>query len=84
MSVPKQKKAKSSVRKGQYKNRLKKIVLSVCPKCKKPVLSHHACSFCGTYAGKKIIKPRQEIKKEKNNKNKHKKEKEKGKEKINN
>jgi len=25
-----------------------------CPKCKEPVLSHHACPSCGTYKGEQI------------------------------
>jgi large subunit ribosomal protein L32 len=26
-----------------------------CPKCTKPVLSHRACEFCGTYRGRQVI-----------------------------
>lgn len=31
---------------------LKPLALSVCPKCKKPTLPHHACAFCGYYRGR--------------------------------
>jgi large subunit ribosomal protein L32 len=33
----------------------KTVVLNVCPKCKKPVLSHTTCLNCGTYKGKEVI-----------------------------
>lgn len=26
-----------------------------CPKCKEPVLPHHACAHCGTYRGREIL-----------------------------
>lgn len=26
-----------------------------CPKCKKPVLAHTVCSFCGFYKGEEVI-----------------------------
>jgi large subunit ribosomal protein L32 len=65
MSVPKQKTPKSKTRKRQYKNRLKNIFLSICPQCKKPIRSHHACSFCGTYKGREIIKTKETKKQEK-------------------
>jgi large subunit ribosomal protein L32 len=29
---------------------------SLCAKCKKPVMSHKACAFCGTYKGREVIK----------------------------
>lgn len=70
MSVPKQKRPKSSKRKKQYRLRLKPLILSRCPQCKKSVLSHHACHFCGTYNKKEIIKlkTKKEKKKEKKEK----------------
>lgn len=34
---------------------IKRVVLSVCPKCKKPVLSHTACGNCGYYKSMEII-----------------------------
>jgi len=74
MALPTQKTSKSRKKVKQYKNRLKKKILSICPKCKKPVLSHHACRFCGTYMNREIISPKKD-KKEKG-KEKGKKEKE--------
>jgi len=37
-----------------HKN-IKRVVLSVCPKCKKPVLSHTVCKNCGFYKGQEVI-----------------------------
>ncbi len=34
--------------------------LSTCPECGEPVLPHHACSSCGSYKGRKIIKTEEE------------------------
>jgi len=36
-----------------------------CPKCKKPVRPHHACTFCGTYKGREVIKTTKKIVKSK-------------------
>ena len=58
MALPTQKRAKSRKKRRQYQYRLSKINLSKCPKCGKPVLPHRACSFCGFYADKEVIKPK--------------------------
>ncbi len=56
MALPNQKRSKSRKKIKQFRHRLKKINLSVCPRCKKPIRPHHACLFCGTYNGKEVIK----------------------------
>ncbi len=56
MSVPKKRRTRSSVKKRQSHDSLKKIELSVCPKCKKKVLPHTVCPHCGTYKGKQVLK----------------------------
>ena len=63
MALPTQKRSKSRQKRRQYQYRLKKIYLSICPKCKKPKRSHQVCPFCGTYMNKEIIKPESETKK---------------------
>lgn len=63
MATPTQKRSKSRKRKKQYRLRLKPLSLSRCPQCKKPILSHRACLFCGTYNNKQILDI--ELKKEK-------------------
>jgi ribosomal protein L32 len=45
---------------------IKSVYLNVCPKCKKPVLSHTVCSNCGFYKGEEVINVMAELtKKEK-------------------
>jgi large subunit ribosomal protein L32 len=56
MALPTKKRSKTIKRIKQYKNRLSKKGLSVCPKCKKSKLPHHICPFCGTYLGREVIK----------------------------
>ncbi len=68
MALPTQKRSKSRQKRRQYQYRLKKIYLSICPKCKKPKQSHQACPFCGTYMGKEIIKLKTKKKDKKMNK----------------
>ncbi len=56
MSVPKKRRTKSSVGKRRSHDSLKKIKLSLCPKCKKSIIAHTACGNCGTYKGRQILK----------------------------
>jgi large subunit ribosomal protein L32 len=54
------------------------VLLNICPKCKKPVLSHTVCLNCGYYNGKEVINVMAEMtKKEKKIKEKEIKEAEK-------
>jgi len=34
---------------------IKPVHLNICPKCKKPVLSHTVCLNCGFYKGEEVI-----------------------------
>jgi large subunit ribosomal protein L32 len=55
VGVPK--KRTSSMRRNRRRAANFKIpVVNVtkCPKCKEPVLAHHACPSCGTYKGEQI------------------------------
>lgn len=56
MGLPSQKRSKSYKRKRALQYALKKVRFSICPKCSKKILPHHACSFCGTYKGREILK----------------------------
>jgi len=58
MGLPSKKRPKSEKRKRRAVKKLKKITLSLCPNCKKPVFPHRLCPFCGIYAGKEIISPK--------------------------
>lgn len=55
MSVPTQRRTKSSRLRRASHFALKKTSLVKCPKCGKPALPHRVCEFCGTYKGKQII-----------------------------
>ena len=56
MGTPTQKRTKSSKKRRSSHFALKKIKLIDCPKCKKKVKPYHACAFCGTYAGREVLK----------------------------
>ena len=58
MALPTQKRSKTRQKIKQYQYRLKKLNLSICPKCKKPMQPHHVCPFCGTYINREIIAPK--------------------------
>lgn len=71
MAVPKQGHTRAKVGKSRMHKYIKKVYLSVCPKCKKPVLSHTACLNCGFYKGKEVINVLASLtKKDKKNKEK--------------
>ncbi len=55
MAVPKQGHTRSKVGKSRMHKYIKKVHLSVCPKCKKPIRSHTVCLNCGFYKGNEII-----------------------------
>ncbi len=55
MSVPKKKRTKSSIGKRRSHYALKKINLSICPKCGRAVKPHSVCLFCGFYKGREIL-----------------------------
>jgi len=55
MAVPRHKHTRSKVGKTRMHKNIKRVVLSLCPKCKKPILSHTACRNCGFYKGKEVI-----------------------------
>jgi len=55
MSVPKKRRTKSSVKKRQSHHSLKKINLSVCPKCQEKILPHTVCPNCGTYKNRTVL-----------------------------
>ncbi len=56
MPHPTQRHTKSRKRKRRAAIKQKRVNLSICPKCKRPVRPHTACSFCGTYKKRDVIK----------------------------
>ena len=55
MAVPRHKHTRAKVGKTRMHKNIKFLSLNICPKCKKPVLSHTACLNCGFYKGKEVI-----------------------------
>lgn len=79
MPHPKKRKTKSGTRQRRSHHALKRINLTNCKKCGKPVKSHFACSGCGYYNGRKAVDVLKRLpKRERKNKNRELKE-EKGK-----
>ncbi|MFA4833975.1 MAG: 50S ribosomal protein L32 [Patescibacteria group bacterium] len=64
MPVPAKRRSRSKARRNRAHYALEKTVLNKCPKCGKPVRPHNACSFCGTYRGREIVKIKIKTKKE--------------------
>lgn len=56
MSVPGKQVASRRKRIRRSHMALSKAVLQFCQKCRKPVLPHTACSFCGYYKGREVLK----------------------------
>jgi len=55
MAVPRHKHTRAKVGKTRMHKHINRVLLNVCPKCKKPVLSHTVCSNCGFYKGAEVI-----------------------------
>jgi len=55
MALPKKKTTKS--RQGKRRSHLGVSPPSVieCPQCHSPMLPHHVCQTCGSYAGREVI-----------------------------
>lgn len=63
MGLPSKRRTKTSKKERASHFALKPKALAECPKCGKPVAPHHACSKCGTYKGKEVIKVKSVAKK---------------------
>jgi len=60
--MPQPKKRHSRSRQGKRRAnylKMKVPVISKCPQCGAPVLSHMACPSCGTYKGRAVLKIKQ-------------------------
>jgi large subunit ribosomal protein L32 len=55
MAVPKQGHTRAKVGKSRMHKYIEPVRLNICPKCKKPVLSHTVCLNCGYYKGQEVI-----------------------------
>ncbi len=61
MSVPKRRKTHSKTRKGRSHQALKNVQGVLCSNCKQPVLPHRACTACGYYKGKQVMRTKEEV-----------------------
>lgn len=55
MAVPKHGRTRAKVGKMRMHKYIHPVQLNVCPKCKKPSLSHTVCLNCGFYKGNEVI-----------------------------
>ncbi len=55
MALPKRQHSKQRSRKRRTHWKLDVPDLSVCPQCRKPILSHRVCPFCGFYKGRAVV-----------------------------
>jgi large subunit ribosomal protein L32 len=63
MPLPKKRHPSSRKRRRAAHFALKKVNVATCPKCKQAIMPHTACSFCGTYKNREVVKPRVKAKK---------------------
>jgi len=55
MSTQAKKRTKQQKRERASHFALDKKQLSECPKCKKPIMPHRVCKFCGYYKGQDVL-----------------------------
>ncbi len=55
MPVPKQHHSRLRQKRGRIRFELELKQTQECPKCSSPILSHQACSVCGTYRGRVVV-----------------------------
>lgn len=56
MAVPKKRTTSSRQGARRSHDALKAPQYNKCPNCGKPILTHRACSHCGKYDGKQVLK----------------------------
>lgn len=55
MGLPAKRRTKQSKRERASHFALAQLHLTACPKCKKQILPHRVCPFCGFYRGRDIL-----------------------------
>ncbi len=65
MALPKRQHSRQRSRKRRTHWKISLGSFSICSQCKKQIISHRVCPFCGYYKGKPVveIKPKKEKKK---------------------
>lgn len=62
MGLPGHRRTSSHKRRRAAHFALKLSNLTVCSHCKKPLVPHQACSFCGYYRGRQVLKLKSKLK----------------------
>ena len=65
MPLPKRQHSKQRGRKRRTHWKLRLPGLGICPQCRKAILSHRVCPFCGYYKGQKVVEEKVKTAKEK-------------------
>lgn len=55
MPIPGKRRSRSKKRRGWAHRALAKLTLTSCSHCKKSILPHGTCPFCGFYRGRQVI-----------------------------
>lgn len=55
MAVPRHSHTRSKVGKTRMHKYIKRVVFSLCSKCKKPILPHTVCKNCGHYKNVEVV-----------------------------
>ena len=56
MGLPSKRRTRQSKKERASHFALKAIALTACPNCKKKILPHKVCPYCGKYNGRQVIK----------------------------
>lgn len=65
MAHPKRQHSKQRSRKRRTHWKTEVPGMNPCQQCKRPVISHRVCPFCGSYKGKQVVEIKVKKKKEK-------------------
>ena len=74
MALPKKKSTRAARGHRRSHQTLSLYRYTFCSKCGQPVLPHHVCQVCGTYAGRKVLSLKTKSKSKKKTEKKNKKE----------
>ena len=61
MAVPQRRTSKTAKRKRRTHFKLSVPGMVVCPNCGEMKLSHRVCKECGSYKGKVVVEPKEEV-----------------------
>jgi len=56
MALPKRRHSIGRGRRRRTHWKIKAVSSVTCPQCKKDILPHHICPFCGYYKGREVLK----------------------------